>query len=148
MSPEFLTWLSAYVIIIICEMGDKTQLAVLLITCNNPRRRWYIFAASSLALTLCVLVEVTVGLTLARYIGPALINKLAGGLFLFMGVIILAKHFGFPGRLAAMIRRQNDIKDTEARAPSPEELPAPWPEDCPWAEDWPVRVDWFRPPPD
>ena len=71
MSTELLTWLSTYIIIIICEMGDKTQLAVLLLTSNNPRQRWYIFAASSLALMLCVLVEVTVGLTLARYIGPA-----------------------------------------------------------------------------
>ena len=116
MSTEFLTWLSTYIIIIICEMGDKTQLAVLLLTSNNPRQRWFIFAASSLALVLCVVVEVTVGLTLALYIGPALINKLAGGLFLLMGVIILANHFGLPGRLAATNGDRRDIKDTEARS--------------------------------
>ena len=116
MSVELLTWLSAYIIIIFCEMGDKTQLAVLLLTSNNPRQRWSIFAASSVALVLCVLVEVTVGLTLARYIGPALINKLAGGLFLLMGVIMLAKHFGLPGRLAVMVRSRRDIKETETHS--------------------------------
>ena len=115
MSTELMTWLSTYIIIIICEMGDKTQLAVLLLTSNNPRQRWSIFAASSLALTLCVSVEVTVGLTLARYIGPALINKFAGGLFLLMGVIMMAKHFGFPGRLMVINGARRDIKETEVR---------------------------------
>ncbi len=115
MSVELLTWLSTYIIIIICELGDKTQLAVLLLTSNNPRQRWSVFAASSLALTLCVLVEVTVGLTLARHIGPALINRLAGGLFLLMGVIMLAKHCGLPGRLAGISRERRAIKETEPR---------------------------------
>jgi len=115
MSTELLTWLSTYLIIIICEMGDKTQLAVLLLTSNNPRERWSIFAASSLALILCVLVEVTVGLTLARYVGPAMINKFAGGLFLFMGLIMLARHFDLPARLRVIKGRRGDIKETEAR---------------------------------
>ena len=115
MSTEILTWLSTYIIIIICELGDKTQLAVLLLTGNNPRHRWTIFAASSLALTLCVLVEVTVGLTLTRYIGPALINRVAGGLFLLMGMIMLARYFGLPGRLAVLNRPCGEIQETEAR---------------------------------
>lgn len=86
MSIKLLTWLSTYIIIILCELGDKTQLAVLLMASKNPGRRWTIFLASALALSCCVLVEVTVGLTLAGYLGPHLINRLAGGIFLAMGI--------------------------------------------------------------
>jgi len=85
-----LTWISTYIIIILCELGDKTQLAVLLLASKNPSRRWTIFLASTLALSCCVLVEVTVGLTLAQYLGPHIINRLAGGIFLAMGLYGLA----------------------------------------------------------
>lgn len=87
MSTQWLTCLTTYVLIMLCELGDKTQVAVLLFTSKNPGRRWTIFAASALALTLCVVVEVTVGLTLASHIGPATINRLAGGIFLLLGII-------------------------------------------------------------
>ena len=83
--------MSTYIIIILCELGDKTQVAVLLFTSKNPGQRWNIFAASAMALTLCVLVEVTVGMTLAGYIGPALINRGAGIIFLALGLITLLK---------------------------------------------------------
>lgn len=93
MSIKFLTWLTTYIIIILCELGDKTQVAVLLITSSNPARRWLVFAASALALTVCVFIEVTVGLTLAKYIGPAVINRATGVVFLVIGAITLAQHF-------------------------------------------------------
>ncbi|WP_066634531.1 TMEM165/GDT1 family protein [Desulfolucanica intricata] len=93
MCIEFLTWLSTYTLIILCELGDKTQVAVLLLTSNNPGRRWLIFGASALALTLCVLIEVTVGVTLAKYIGPALINRITGIIFLIVGLVTLAQYF-------------------------------------------------------
>jgi putative Ca2+/H+ antiporter (TMEM165/GDT1 family) len=92
MSLQLLTWISTYLIVILCELGDKTQVAVLLLTSNNPRRRWIIFGASSLALVLCVTLEVTIGMTLARYIGPALINRFAGAIFLLLGILIISKN--------------------------------------------------------
>ncbi len=98
MSVKLLTWLTTYLIIFLCELGDKTQVAVLLFTCNNPRKKWTIFIASSLALVLCVIIEVTVGLTLARYIGPNIINKVAGGVFLTLGIILLIKNLNIQGK--------------------------------------------------
>lgn len=89
MSVKLLTWLTTYIVIILCELGDKTQLAVLLFTSNNPRQRWMIFFASACALTLCVLIEVTVGVALARYITPATINRVAGIIFLGLGLAAL-----------------------------------------------------------
>jgi len=110
MNIKLLTWLSTYLIIILCELGDKTQLAVLLFTSNNPHKRWTIFLASSLALILCVVVEVTVGLTLANYIGPDLINKFAGGVFILLGIIILGQNFNIPEGIRNLINRKIMIK--------------------------------------
>ncbi|MHB8916860.1 MAG: TMEM165/GDT1 family protein [Desulfocucumaceae bacterium] len=93
MSMEFATWITTYILIVLCELGDKTQVAVLLITSNNPKKRWLVFAASALALTMCVTIEVTVGVTLAKYIGTAVINRATGVIFLIIGAITLAQYF-------------------------------------------------------
>lgn len=103
MSIKILTWLSTYIIIVLCELGDKTQLAVLLFTCNNPLRKWSIFLASSIALILCVTIEVTVGLSLARYVGPALVNKIAGGVFLLLGLTIFYKNLNINEKFATFL---------------------------------------------
>jgi putative Ca2+/H+ antiporter (TMEM165/GDT1 family) len=100
MSIKFLTWLTTYIIIVLCELGDKTQVAVLLFTSKNPGKRWTIFCASALALILCVIVEVTVGLTLARYIGPHLINRGAGVIFLLIGLVTLYKGLDISEKLS------------------------------------------------
>ncbi len=93
MSIEYLTLITTYLLIILAELGDKTQLAVLLITSNNPRKKWFVFLASAIALSLCVLVEVTVGAALARHIAPHIINKIAGAVFLIIGLVGLIKYF-------------------------------------------------------
>lgn len=103
MSIELLTWLSTYIIIFLCELGDKTQLAVLLFTSSNPREKWNIFFASSLALILCVIVEVTLGVSLARYIGPNVVNRMAGGVFLLLGIIICFNSLNLKPKLLAII---------------------------------------------
>ncbi|MFZ5596867.1 MAG: TMEM165/GDT1 family protein [Bacillota bacterium] len=113
MSIEFLTWLTTYVLIILCELGDKTQMAVLLITSNNPSKRWLIFAASALALTMCVVVEVTVGLTLAKYIGPAVINRATGVIFIIIGLVTLVQHFGIIEKIGVGGRRRTENVSTE-----------------------------------
>ncbi len=110
---QLLTWLSTYLIIIVCELGDKTQLAVLLLTGNNPHKKWVIFAASSVALILSVFIEVTVGITLARYIGPALINKAAGMVFLVLGIFMLIKYIRLPLRLPVWQRKQSESAEPE-----------------------------------
>lgn len=113
MSTEFLTWLSTYLIIIICELGDKTQLAVLLLTGNNPHKRWTVLAGSCLALTLCVIIEVTLGLTLSRYIGPSLINKIAGGVFILLGLIMLGKCLAIDKAIPKAINRNIQVKEQD-----------------------------------
>lgn len=93
-SMELLTWITTFTLIILCELGDKTQVAVLLLASNNPARRWLIMAASAVALTACVLLEVTVGTLIARHISPGMINKGTGVVFLLIGIITLAGQAG------------------------------------------------------
>ncbi len=91
MSIKLLTTITTYLLIILCELGDKTQVAVLLLTSRSPMKRWLIFFAGALALSLCVLVEISVGIKLAQYISANLINKFAGGIFVLMGTLGLWK---------------------------------------------------------
>lgn len=93
MTIKLLTYLTTYLIIVLCELGDKTQLAVLLLTSRNPKSRWLLFTASALALSLCVLVEVSAGKIVAQHIAPHMINKLAGAVFLLMGAVGLSQEF-------------------------------------------------------
>lgn len=106
MSLSFLTWLTTFLLIVICELGDKTQVAVLCITSNNPLRRWYVFTGSAFALCLCVLIEVTVGVALARIISPAIINRATGVVFLILGSVILARYF----KLAVNLKKDKEIE--------------------------------------
>lgn len=92
MSIEMVTWVTTYLLIILAELGDKTQVAILLVTSNNPNHRWIVFAASCVALALCVSIEVTIGSTLAHYIGVNVINRISGAIFLVIGVIGLFKN--------------------------------------------------------
>lgn len=90
-SGKLLTFLTTYILIILAELGDKTQVAVLLYTGNNPEKRWTVLTAAGIALTLCVLIEVTIGAALARHVGPAIINRIAGGVFLLLGLAALIR---------------------------------------------------------
>jgi len=97
-SIEFLTWITTYALIILNELGDKTQVAVLLLASNNPNKRWWIFAASAAALTTCVLLEVTVGTIIARYISPAIINRVTGVVFLLIGTVTLVRQISIANK--------------------------------------------------
>lgn len=83
--------LSTYVLIVLCELGDKTQLATLMLASNNPAKRWLIFGSAALALCACVAVEVMFGHWLALNIGIAFINKATGVLFLLIGLFMIGQ---------------------------------------------------------
>ena len=90
---EWITWLTTFTLIILAELGDKTQLATLVLASNNPGRRWLIFAASALALTTCVLLEVTVGAAIARVVSQDTINRVTGVVFLLVGAVTLLRQY-------------------------------------------------------
>ena len=90
---EWITWLTTYTLIILAELGDKTQIATLVLASNNPRKKWVVFAAGALALTMCVLLEVTVGTTLAKFMSPDSINRVTAVIFFVFGLVTLFKQY-------------------------------------------------------
>lgn len=73
--------------IFVAELGDKTQLACMLMTAKS-KAPWTVFAASALALTLVSLLGVLLADWVCQYISPQVIKKVAAGGFVVMGVLI------------------------------------------------------------
>ena len=90
---EWITWLTTYTLIILAELGDKTQIATLVLASNNPRKKWVVFAAGAVALTLCVLLEITIGTTFARYLSQDDINRITAVIFFGFGLVTLFKEY-------------------------------------------------------
>jgi putative Ca2+/H+ antiporter (TMEM165/GDT1 family) len=81
---------STFLAIFLAEMGDKTQLATLSFA-STGSSRWLVFGASALALVSTSAIAVIAGEAVARYIPPVWIKRVAGGLFIVLGVLMLAK---------------------------------------------------------
>jgi putative Ca2+/H+ antiporter (TMEM165/GDT1 family) len=60
---------STFLTIFLAEMGDKTQLATLLMTAQS-QSPWVVFAGSALALAATSLLGVTIGVWIARRLSP------------------------------------------------------------------------------
>ena len=90
---KLLTLLTTYLLIILAELGDKTQVATLILASNNPQKRWVVFGAGALALTACVLIEVTVGTTVAKILSQETINKATGYVFVVSGLVTLYREY-------------------------------------------------------
>lgn len=86
---KLLTYVTTFLIIILAELGDKTQVATLIYASNNPRKRWHVFLAAAGALIACVTLEVTLGVYIARMFSPSLINRIAGVVFILIGLFAL-----------------------------------------------------------
>ncbi|MHB9096073.1 MAG: TMEM165/GDT1 family protein [Eubacteriales bacterium] len=90
---KWLALITTYTLIILAELGDKTQIATLILASNNPSKRWVVFGAGALALTTCVLIEVTIGTTIARLVSQEIINRVTGYVFVVVGLITLFREY-------------------------------------------------------
>jgi putative Ca2+/H+ antiporter (TMEM165/GDT1 family) len=71
--------------VFLAELGDKTQLAALLLSAQSGRPL-VVFAGASLALISSSLVGVVLGRWLARLLAPELLERLAGILMVVLGL--------------------------------------------------------------
>ena len=76
---------SAFGMLFLAEMGDKTQLAVLTLTAESKKPA-SVFLGSVLALAVVTLLGVAVGETISRFIPPFYLHRAAALLFVAMGV--------------------------------------------------------------
>ncbi len=81
---------SAFGVVFIAELGDKTQLAVLTQTCKY-RRPLPVFLGGSLALTLVTALGAAGGEVLTRLIPPTTLQLVAAVAFVVMGLLMAAE---------------------------------------------------------
>jgi Ca2+/H+ antiporter, TMEM165/GDT1 family len=82
------TFLSTFITIFLAEMGDKTQLATLLMTAQS-QSPWIVFVGSGAALIATSLVGVLLGRYLSKVLSPRALDISAGVLLLVISVLLL-----------------------------------------------------------
>ena len=78
---------ATFVSLFVAELGDKTQLAVITLTCKH-QRPLPIFLGATAALAAVTAIGVLGGQGLARVIHPELMRKAAAGLFVLLGILM------------------------------------------------------------
>lgn len=71
----------------VAELGDKTQLACMLMTAKS-QKPWTVFLGSSLALVLVSFLGVMFAQFICQYVSPTIIKKIAAVAFVAMGCLI------------------------------------------------------------
>ncbi|HIK21787.1 MAG TPA: TMEM165/GDT1 family protein [Synechococcus sp. M44_DOE_062] len=81
-------WLVTFLTVFVAEMGDKTQLATLLMSAQS-QSPWAIFFGSAGALVTASLLSVVLGEGLGQVVPPGWLQWLAGAGFLVIGGYVL-----------------------------------------------------------
>ncbi len=81
--------LTVFATVFLAELGDKTQLAILLYSTKPDVSRMGIALAASLALVTTTVIAVAIGDRLARWINPKFLEGAAAIGFNLIGVFIL-----------------------------------------------------------
>jgi putative Ca2+/H+ antiporter (TMEM165/GDT1 family) len=80
---------AVFVSIFLAELGDKTQLATLLLASEKEVHKVGLFVAASSALVLATLLAVALGSFISRWVSPQAIKVVAGLGFIAIGVWVL-----------------------------------------------------------
>lgn len=79
---------TAFVTLLLAELGDKTQLAIITMTANTESKL-AVFLGASLALVLVSLMAVLVGGLLSQYIPTEWLQRIVAVAFIVIGVLML-----------------------------------------------------------
>lgn len=92
MSKDFVrTFFATFGAVFLAELGDKTQLATMAFSASadTARARWLVFFAAAAALVATSALGVLAGSVVSKFLKPQLVERLAGGLFVVLGVLML-----------------------------------------------------------
>jgi Ca2+/H+ antiporter, TMEM165/GDT1 family len=79
---------TAFLTLLLAELGDKTQLAVITMTANTESKV-SVFLGASLALITVTLLGVVFGGVLSQYIPTEYLQKIVAAAFIIIGVLML-----------------------------------------------------------
>jgi Ca2+/H+ antiporter, TMEM165/GDT1 family len=83
-------FITTFSMLLVAELGDKTQIAVM-IQAAKFEKPWMVLLGASLALILVSGLGVCVGQVCGMYLPRELISRIAGGLFIVMGILMVLK---------------------------------------------------------
>ncbi len=87
-------FLSTFVAIFLAELGDKTQVATFtMVAGGESAAKWSVFLGASVALIATSALAVGFGSLLGSYVSPVWIKRVAGSVFIVLGVVYLADSF-------------------------------------------------------
>lgn len=79
---------STFLTIFLAELGDKTQLACIMLAAKT-QKPWTVFIAASIALSLVSLIGVLLANFISTYISPQIVKKVASIGFISIGILML-----------------------------------------------------------
>src|ERR1041385_6726819 len=85
-SPMWKTFSAVFVSVFLAEIGDKNQLATLLLSSQRYPNKWIVFPGPSLPLVLAAGIGVLVGAQLERFVRPQTLKLVAGIGFIAVGI--------------------------------------------------------------
>ena len=80
--------ISTFFTILLAEMGDKTQIATLLMTAES-QSPWVVFLGASVALISTSILGVLIGRWMAKRLTPEALNTAAGVILLFVSILLV-----------------------------------------------------------
>jgi len=84
--------LTTFGIVFLAEMGDKTQLAAMTMSAQT-KKPWAVFIGASVALAAVSAIGVLVGGLVGQYVPLEWVKRIAAGLFIVIGVLMLMGKF-------------------------------------------------------
>ncbi len=79
--------LSTFGLLFVAELGDKTQLAVIIMTSKHDQP-WAVFIGATAALTLVTLLGVVGGQAVSRAVPEILLRRVSSGAFILLGLLM------------------------------------------------------------
>ena len=89
---DWRVFLSTFGVILLAEMGDKTQLAAMTMSAQT-KKPWAVFVGAALALVTVSAIGVAVGGVIGNYLPLVWIKRAAAVAFIVIGVLILFDKF-------------------------------------------------------
>ena len=102
-------FMATFWLVFLAELGDKTQLAVMLQSAVHGR--WIVFLAASLALVLSTLLGVYLGGLISRMVSERVIHGVGGTLFLVFGLLMLYSVFKPGPDIAPVIQAAESVSE-------------------------------------
>ncbi len=88
-------FLSTFITIFLAELGDKTQVATLLMSAQS-HQPWVVFGGAAAALVSTSLVGVLLGQWLAKYLTPEKLELATGSILAIVAVLLFIDLAGMP----------------------------------------------------